>query len=311
MPEKDLKNNYLVSIIVPVYNVEKYLEECLDSLIKQTYTNIEIIAVNDGSPDGSRAILEKFKNIDSRITVIDKPNGGISSARNAGLKICKGDFIMFVDSDDYISHEMTEKMLAAALEDDSDIVKCGFCRFNESGVFSKEAFDKKEIIQNKNEILKYFVYSKGIKLIPVWNGLYRKRIAKDIEFIEGCINEDIYATGLYYYKSTKLTILPKEYYYYRDNPTSVQNTVYEKRIDELITRAALYEYLRKNGGVSKDILDRMLFAMATTFYKRVTLGKCPIRKVSRGLVTLCAKHLSFRRRMKLHYYIWKRNIKLT
>ena len=118
-------NNLLISIIVPIYNVEKYLVKSVNSIINQTYKNLEIILVNDGSTDTCGDICEKFKNIDRRIIVIHKKNGGLSDARNAGLQVAKGDYIGFVDSDDWIEKNMYQELLNISLKENSDIVSCG------------------------------------------------------------------------------------------------------------------------------------------------------------------------------------------
>jgi glycosyltransferase involved in cell wall biosynthesis len=120
--------NPLVSIVVPVYNVEKYLPKCLDSLVSQTYTHTEIVVVNDGSTDGSRQILQAFAGKDRRIKIVDKPNGGLPSARNAGVAVAAGEYIWHVDSDDYTEPDSLEKMVAVALRDNSDIVVAGYKR---------------------------------------------------------------------------------------------------------------------------------------------------------------------------------------
>ncbi len=116
--------NYKVSIIVPVYNREEYLDRCISSMINQTFSNIEIILVNDGSTDGSAEICDSYAKKDSRITVIHKPNGGVSSARNAGLEIMTGDYLCFCDSDDFFAPEMVEKTLKQILAEDADVCTC-------------------------------------------------------------------------------------------------------------------------------------------------------------------------------------------
>ena len=113
-----------VSIIVPVYNVQDYLPKCLDSLLAQTYKNIEIIVVNDGSPDDSQRVIDEYAARDSRIVAVSKPNGGLSDARNFGMQYAQGEYIGFVDGDDYVEPDMYEKMLTKAKQEDSDIVEC-------------------------------------------------------------------------------------------------------------------------------------------------------------------------------------------
>ena len=115
-----------ISVIIPIYNVEKYLEKCIDSVLAQTYRNIEIILVDDGSTDKCADICDSYLKKDSRVKVIHKVNGGLSSARNAGLDIAEGDFISFVDSDDFIEKEMLEKLYEALMEADADMAVCNF-----------------------------------------------------------------------------------------------------------------------------------------------------------------------------------------
>ena len=114
----------MISVIVPIYNVEKYVNKCVGSIVNQTYTNLEIILVDDGSPDRCPEICDEWAKKDSRIKVIHKKNGGLSDARNAGMKIASGDYIAFVDSDDWIAPEMYERLLMAIKNDNSDIAAC-------------------------------------------------------------------------------------------------------------------------------------------------------------------------------------------
>ena len=115
----------IVSVLIPVYNVEKYLKKCLESVTGQTLTNIEIICVNDGSTDNSLKILEKYKALDSRIKIVNKENGGLPSARNAALDIATGEYVGFVDSDDYIEENMFERLVEVAHNENSEVVICG------------------------------------------------------------------------------------------------------------------------------------------------------------------------------------------
>ena len=120
-----------ISIIIPVYKVEQYLPECLDSVINQTYKNLEIICVDDGSPDNSGKILDEYASKDNRIKVIHKENGGVSSARNAGLDIATGDWISFVDADDYIASDFYDKLIGSSKDGEADVVQCGYTTFGE------------------------------------------------------------------------------------------------------------------------------------------------------------------------------------
>ena len=150
--------NALISVIVPVYNVEKYLEKCIDSICNQTYRNLEIILVNDGSTDKSGILCDKFKIKDSRIIVIHKENGGLSDARNAGIDIANGEVLGFVDSDDYIMPEMYEKMLNIMYANDLDIVQCGYKKVYENYDNINDIFINKTDIKifNRNEAFEHF-----------------------------------------------------------------------------------------------------------------------------------------------------------
>ena len=135
----------LVSIIMPVYNTEAYLDRCLESIVSQTYKNIEIICVNDGSTDDSGSILEKWKAKDSRIRVFHKENGGVSSARNKGLDECRGDYICFADPDDTIKPDMYEKLLSAIQREKSQISMCGYRMIDSNGRVEERFFGKDNV----------------------------------------------------------------------------------------------------------------------------------------------------------------------
>ena len=129
--------NDLISIIVPVYKVEKYLRRCIDSILAQTYQNIEVLLVDDGSPDNSGAICDEYADKDSHVRVFHKPNGGVSSARNLGLMEAKGQYIGFVDADDYIDKTMYEVLLDNLLQEQADISICSYNQEDKNGVFHK------------------------------------------------------------------------------------------------------------------------------------------------------------------------------
>ena len=187
-----------ISVIVPVYNVEKYISQCLDSIINQTYSNIEIICVNDGTRDGSRKILEEYRKKDSRIKIIDKKNGGLSSARNAGLEVAQGEYISFIDSDDWIEETMIEKLYRNITSLDTDIAICGVHQYDEkkkeiddsNKYYTLEYFDKS--FDNRSftyEETKPFIMD---VCVMAWNKLYRRSLIdqEQARFPDGLIFED-------------------------------------------------------------------------------------------------------------------------
>lgn len=172
-----------ISVIVPIYNVEKYLEKCLNTIISQTYKNLEIILIDDGSNDNSGIICDEYAKKDKRIIVIHQKNTGVSSARNKGLKIASGDYIGFIDPDDYIQKNMYEIMLNNILESKSDICICGIKRITEDGIIAN--ITKKQEIREytKKEILELLIQDKYITT-SVWNKLFKSELIKMIEFNE-------------------------------------------------------------------------------------------------------------------------------
>ena len=182
--------NILISIIIPVYNAEKYLDRCLKSVVSQTYQNLEIIVVDDGSTDQSWDIIEKFASTDSRIIKIQQENVGVSAARNRGLEIANGDFIGFVDADDEILPDMYEFLLSNALKYNADISHCGFewvknvevIPFHNTGML---------LVQNHNEGIIEILEGKLIEP-GIWTKLYRRKIISKVRFSEGIKwNEDL------------------------------------------------------------------------------------------------------------------------
>ena len=214
-----------VSVIVPVYNVEEYLPKCLDSLINQTLSDIEIIVVNDGSPDNSQDIIDKYKKKDKRIISIIKENGGQGSARNLGLEKSRGEYISFIDSDDWIELDMLEKMYEKAVLNDSDIVMCGY-----KNVFSNNV----EIVNLKEEILNNQT-SKLFSTVMVWDKLYKKEflLNSGIKFFEDKIwYEDFNYTIKLLSLTDKIDYVNKPFYNYLiRNQSTMRNSNIFKNMD--------------------------------------------------------------------------------
>ena len=212
-----------VSIIVPVYNVEKYFDKCIESIIRQTYKNIEIIIVDDGSKDNSGIIADEYAKTDSRIKVFHSENRGLSFARNCGLKYATGDFLCFVDSDDYISEEYIEKMLDSAIEKDADMIFCNYynCYVNKNRPSSK-LIKYKEIKEfTPEEFLERLYYYPGSFSI-VWNKMYRRDLFRDTEFAD-MLCEDAQIMLSLADNSKRIFFIPEILYYYRRRKSSIIN----------------------------------------------------------------------------------------
>ncbi len=215
----------LISVIIPVYNVENYLEKCVKSVIGQTYKNLEIILVDDGSKDNSGAMCDELAKLDDRIKVIHKVNGGLSDARNHGLQIAKGDYIGFVDSDDYIADDMFETMHNIITENNADISIVSFYEIYKDKVIGVRDSGNLEIM-DKLEAMKELLIDRKIQSYA-WNKLFKKELFNDLQFPTGKNFEDIATTLLLFEKSEKVVLLeePKYYYLRRDNSIiGVKNT---------------------------------------------------------------------------------------
>ncbi len=217
-------NNIKISVIIPVYNVEEYIEQCVESVVNQTLKEIEIIIVNDGTQDNSMKKIEKFLS-DKRITVINKENGGLSSARNCGLKIAKGEYISFVDSDDFIDEMMLEKLYENG--EGKDIIISDVIEYNHITQEKKQ----REI---KNEIKKYTKGSYFWKYsgFEVCNKIYKRNflMKNNIKFIEGIVFEDILFNFYSLFLANKVKYVEGVYYYYRTKrKNSILSTLDDKK----------------------------------------------------------------------------------
>ncbi len=248
----------LISVIIPVYKVEKYLDKCITSVATQTYTNLEIILIDDGSPDKCPAICDAWKECDSRVKVIHRKNGGLSVARNDGLKLATGDFIGFVDSDDWIDSKMYEVLLAAIRETNSDIAVCNY--HNESSDLKNvknkiQTYEK--FLFSSEEALRYIVSDKSFISTSVWNKLYKKNILLNSNFPEGKICEDILWTAEIVGKAKSLICIDSCLYHYtyqRSESLSNDGNIIRKRLlDQIDLFEKRKEYIIENFPNLKEI----------------------------------------------------------
>ncbi len=242
-----------VSVVVPVYNVEKYLKRCLDSLVNQTLKDIEIIIVNDGSLDNSPKICEEYKRKYSNIKYISQENQGLSAARNAGIEIAIGDYIGFVDSDDFVKEDMFSFLYNNAIENNVEISCCGHETYyddNTTKLNTKKGIKK---LYSKEEALDYFLLQEYFDVVT-WNKIYKRELFKNIRFPVGKIYEDIqtiykliYLSDGLYFDST-----PKYFYYKRKD--SISNAKFNKDTLKLINYIDDYvDFCDKNLNYKKNI----------------------------------------------------------
>lgn len=224
----------LVSIIVPVYNVEKFLDKCIESIIKQTYKNIEILCINDGSTDGCKEILDCWGEKDGRIKIIHKENGGLISVRRLGVKTATGEYIAFIDSDDYVKEDMIELLLTSAIKSNSDIAVAGFETVDENGVSLQKIAPKEQTVDSK-EALRALLCDDFLEtgLYPVWNKLYKTSLFEALSFPSGVFNlgEDQYLNLLLLKKASKVSFLPNSVYSYVQREGSIMHTMKVSYVD--------------------------------------------------------------------------------
>ncbi|MBE6677461.1 MAG: glycosyltransferase [Ruminococcaceae bacterium] len=220
-----------LTVIVAVYNAEKTLARCVDSILSQSYENLEVILVNDGSKDRSLDICKDYQSKDKRVKVIDKENGGISSARNAGLDVAKGDYISFVDSDDYLLPEAYSTMMTKAVETDVDITVCLWNWMNSDGVIyplneEERAFES-AVVSGKELLVKHLYaspYHNGVVIAP-WNKIIKAERFDGLR-LKGRFAEDEYLVNHLITFDTKVAVISEPFYVYTQNPSSVTNLAF-------------------------------------------------------------------------------------
>lgn len=206
----------LISIIVPIYNVENYLQECIESLLIQTYRNLEILLIDDGSTDLSGNICDEYANRDSRISIVHKENGGLSDARNAGLKAASGEYYMFIDSDDYISQNLVEKMYLSVIQNNCDIAICNMIRVFEDGTtepFYQPGHNVDVLLGDKR--------FDTLNQPSVCNKLFRSELFNDLFFPKGKFYEDTFVYHVLAYRARNIVLTGEDGYWYRSRKDSI------------------------------------------------------------------------------------------
>ncbi len=268
-----MQNQPLISVIVPVYNVEKYLKKCVESIQNQTYKNLEIILVDDGSPDNCPQICDELAAMDERIRTVHRQNGGQSAARNSGLSVAKGEWIAFVDSDDYIDNDMYEKLYQAVENNQADLAVCGARIVNEVGDL---------LSPNKgNGEVKCYVGQDGYgQLIPtlnnsVWNKLFQKELIGELLFPVGCVHGEDFIFLLEYLRNVKkIAIVNEEKYNYLQRQGSITNSGFSKRkLDEIRSKDQIFEIVSEYYPQFVDIARKWKFTARMNVIRSLTLAK--------------------------------------
>ncbi len=254
-----MENTPLISVIVPIYNVENYLERCLQSILNQTYRNLEIILVDDGSKDSCGEICDNFQKKDKRIKVIHKENGGLSDARNKGLDIATGEYISFIDSDDWIDLETYEISMKKMEECHAQIVAFNVLWVYDGKEFTPDLSAEYEIMDSEQAILTTVGNTKV--RTTAWNKLYRADLIEDFRFIKGKLNEDEFFTFKILDRAKTIVYLHRECYYYFQRSNSIMGKYTLQRLDMV-----------------DGVRERMLLAQKKypNIYKETKLSFCEV-----------------------------------
>lgn len=234
--------NALISVVIPIYNVEQYLTQCINSVLSQTYRNLEIILVDDGSTDRCPILCDKYSQLDSRVKVIHKENGGLSDARNAGLDIATGSYVSFIDSDDFVEQDYIEALYNLILKYEVSVSACSYIHFSDENILSEP---KKLMTQKctKEQAVKYILIEKNLST-TAWGKLYDIHLFKNIRFPKGKIYEDLFTIWKIIDQVDFLvyTTFPK--YHYRLNPQSIMTSKFsDKSLDFIEAHQSIMEYV--------------------------------------------------------------------
>ena len=264
-----MNHTELVSVIIPVYKVEKYLDKCVESVVNQTYKNLEIILVDDGSPDACPAMCDDWAQRDSRIKVIHKQNGGLSSARNAGLDVCAGEYLYFLDSDDYIAKNCIEMLLNAIISDNSDMCIGNIMLVDELGNSVGSYVCKEQGIITPENIFSTYGNESTIIFIVAWGKLYKAKLFSDVRFPERKLHEDEFT----FYKvldcCKTISVLPDMLSFYVQHTDSIMSKINPKRLDSIEAYCNQAEFLWQKGYLNSIEYIRRV---ASYWFKEILLN---------------------------------------
>lgn len=226
--------NPLITVIVPVYKVEQYLQECVDSIIGQTYTNLEIILIDDGSPDNCPAICDKYARRDNRIKVIHQKNGGLAHARNVGIDNAQGTYITFIDSDDFVVANYIELLYEGLNKFNAEMSIASLCIYKDDVKFETTAKSNGFFEISKEKSIEQYTSVKTNPFISAWNKLYKRELFLSIRYPEGKLYEDAFTTYKLIDKAKKIIFTPSKLYFYRINPKSILGQSFKEKHLEMV-----------------------------------------------------------------------------
>lgn len=272
MMQKKIENEPLVSIIIPVYNVAAYLQRCIDSVLGQTYENIEILLIDDGSTDDSANICDEYAQKHTNVQAFHKKNGGLSDARNYGMKYATGKWLTFVDSDDVLSFEFVSTLVRFAREDELDIAVCNFCQFFEEDLHRlyRIRSSERKYVWDGEAGTKVLLYQKKFTT-SAWGKLYKLDLFSNIFFPKGKLHEDVGTIYKVFERAQRIGYLDKKMYYYLQRSKSITHSGFsEKKMDYILQTREMIEYFENNN-------DKLLFAAISRHFSACfqVILECP------------------------------------
>lgn len=263
-----------LSIIVPIYKVEKYLDECIQSILHQTFTDFELILVDDGSPDACPQMCDAAAEQDSRVRVIHQKNGGLSAARNMGIEAARGNWLGFVDSDDFVAPDMYEKLYHAAVNAGADCAVCSVQLIHEDG-------SRMDTLQHwkvygggytGEDILKTITWQNNAPYLVAWNKLYRREVFRTLRYPVGRINEDVFVFAELFDTIKMVACVEQPLYFYRQRTGSImQSKCTLRNLDEMWSFVHCFECFQRSGRMEMlPFVESRIFAKLTGVYYRLS-----------------------------------------
>lgn len=314
----------LISVIIPVYNLENYIAKCIESVQNQTYGNIEIVLVNDGSTDNSEEVCSKYVQNDERIIYLTKENGGPSSARNKGIEIAKGEYIFFVDGDDYLAPDTLEKLYTRIVTDHSELALCGVTRVGRENRILKTFEPSNDVITGFQALKMAYGEDNGVLFCSmIANKLYNYSLFAHIRFPNGKFHEDEATVYKLLDQCSLISLVSEPFYYYFDRENSTMNEPYSvKQLDGIEASYQRYFYYKEKGGQYKQLLvpegdgfAPLFFQSKQRFTPTTREEKERVKEINRMAREICFdnfSHWSLPRKIKLltpGLYMWVSKVK--
>lgn len=267
----------LVSVIVPAYKVEKYIEKCVESILRQTYKNLEIILVDDGSPDRCGEICDTFSTKDKRVKVIHKKNGGLSDARNAALDIQTGKYITFIDSDDFVSEDYIQYLYSIITAYDADIAIGDYKYIKEDGTILNHPIEHGRLVEMDKEKALFELLNSRLFTNSAWGKLYKKECFEGIRYPYGKLYEDVPTTYRTFLRSNKIVFGAKANYYYLFRTSAISKQRYSTaRMDAVVFAEKMVEDITKKYPLLHQIGECRMFDSYLSVFSLLNEDEWPV-----------------------------------